>query len=379
MAPRNLARLVAEHQSMCNRESYRDFHNRDSLTQGGPRAWLTDADHNVCGPKEDCKKRTSVVRSGQLRIHTFWARTLWFNTNAFEDEGPDPFIPEDIYIRLIPALELASAMLDLSDEFMIRVLCAPMLTKHNETTGKEDVSLDPDYEVTEADRIKYKQFLCQLPDYQLVYFGHPVSHFDSEGDFIYASCGHEAPDEDGPFLLYYNICSSFIDFYNYAQWKTFRDEHIRLVHFHFALILIHEFAHGVLLARVANPLFANKADSDEFRREKTESSIHPEFLIHPDHHRAELGFAWEYYFFGFILGLYDSREIEGFTDPNTVISAYSSTRGSFCMTDDIVQVLSDKIYSSTLSTETLARVAADGTSLELINMASKLVARGRQK
>ena len=279
MPHRNLARLVAEHSSLCNRESYRDIQSGDSQNQDGHHAWSTDANHEFCGFQKDCKKRTAVVRSGQLRIHTFWARSLWFNASGIVDyEVREPLIPENIYLRLIPVLELASAMLDLSDEFMARSLCAPTLTKHDKRTGKDHLSLDPEYEVTEADRMKYKQFLCQLPDYQRVYFRHSASHFGSEGPFRDASCLYVAPSEEGPFIISYKISGSFIDFYTHTDWMKFSEEQIRLVNFQLVLVLVHEFAHGVGFARVGIPMFAHKMDSDKFRDQETE------FLFHPDHY-----------------------------------------------------------------------------------------------
>lgn len=332
--------------------------------------------------------------------------SLWYDLQNFESilSGPDAFgstliipfidegwgslipwgllIPEDIYIRLVPVLELASAMVDLSDEFMTRILCAPTLDNDDKNAGKGEVYLDPEYEVNEADRAKYKQFLCQLPDYQRVYFGHPASHFGSEDDFLYASCTYQAAEQDYPFLIAYEISGSFIDFYTSAEWSKFTEEHIRLVNFHFALVLVHEFAHGVQHARDRSPLFRHDTDSTVPLDHLPERL--PEPLAHPNHCRNELGFAWEHYFFGALLALGDDSEKYDFTDPNTALTAETwdlakcYPLGWLRVSDDIIRVLTDNIFSSNLATETLARVVADGTSLQLFKMAEKMVARGRK-
>ena len=313
-----------------------------------------------------------------------WYKTHWHHPdtqNALTGEGLAPLLPEYVFTRLAPALELASSMLDLSAEFMTRILCAPTLVSMDEETKKQDMTLDPEYETTEADRIKYKDYLCQLPDFQLICFGHPVAHLGSEVEthVRMARCGCKWGDQSSPFCIWYEFGSPFIDFYTSTEWMRFSDEHIQRINMYFAKVIVHEFAHGVGHARYGHPTFADRAGPSPYA-----GTSLGELLCHPDHRERELGRAWENSFGGavFCVGMDTDRML---TRPDIALLAHEwiprTEHGSDWreVDQDVLEILSKKIRHSNLSVETLARVAASGTSLELVNMAEKLAARGRRR
>lgn len=327
------SRLEASGKELTDRPASRNYAHKPTQQSIGPQI-----SH---GPAASTAA-TSLLEG--YPIPPFWSRGKWrtlsvrdaYDEDTVFDWEPTDVVPDYVYDRMKPALQLACAMLKYSDPFMTRIFCAPILDD-----GTRRGVLDAEYSTSAADHREYRSFLQKLRHSYCLYIGDCVMRSGKPGHAF--SSYHLTTTGKEQFVCQIDL--SYMDFYYRPNYEAFSEQHKRKLHLFLATTLVHELCHTIARARRISPNHRRQADIDA-GVDFTEFNF-DEFRYHPRQTEAELGFTWEAYFFGEthhpIDPEADGDELEhaGYSKPFLVKAYIAHEKRHRYLDDDVIEGLFD--------------------------------------
>ena len=275
------------------------------------------------------------------------------------------------YLRMVPALRLATMMLKHSESFMVKVLCADI--KRNLAPGLWDwIHLDTEYVQTEDDKAKYRRCLIEMSRSCLVFMGQ-----DDRDRACMKDNNHgwtaTAANEDGSRVQLSQIHPSYLAFFSRDDYDDLDTDRKNRALLSLAVTLVHEVVHA---------LFSYRVHKAELR-----GSVHAtikeyfcagirEVQFHPTNLEVELGYAWEHFLFGYII----SDDVDSTTlSPMKCVATkaiewfyckflhkFDDLRDSILVEDAVVQGFFDYELWMDCTTARENKVAMDGGSLGIL-------------
>ena len=200
------------------------------------------------------------------------------------------FLKREAYNNMRASFVLASAMLSHSKEFLVRVLCAPIVQTRHDMCGMVKHTLNPSYCASSDDYKKYQALLLEFEESMYTFFG--KCEDEGYGKYFRWSNTH-IRDDNGKRVYWNQISAEYLEYYSSHDCIKPCDRKLGM-DFHLACTLVHEFVHLVYHARKATGCLDPAELFDD-------EDLQGECLYHPSHSKAEFGFAWEYYVFGYRL------------------------------------------------------------------------------
>lgn len=224
------------------------------------------------------------------RHFNFRASALTADTTG--EEGNEPFLEVQVYERMVPALRLASLLLEFSLPFYTKIFCANIIF-----VGQQ-YAFDPTYESTDTDIQRVRDLLVEVSDRTRFYCRTPFVAPDSpHHEIVLGSSEVRTGGEPLPTPAHslIGISKRTIDFFSQDGYGEIDAETKTSQLVQLAFVLVHEQAHAIFNHKWAeDPELSN--DEREFVRRVAPRE--PMYHMQMDHRYYELGFALQAWIHG---------------------------------------------------------------------------------
>ena len=228
-------------------------------------------------------------------VHSFW-RQENFRLGTVEDDAltlpssSSPrrdrrgMLPDDVYRRMLPALQLATSMLQICSPFFQKILYAE-IGATVDAEGSEIMIFDPDYEPRPSEAREYYDDLVEIVRYYRIFTGVSSTTLQGYGDTRVLT------DATGQIVSC--LASGFFQSFESPRYELLTIEALYSMGFMLAVTCVHQ---------LAQTIFEGRDLADSVGRARRGEAKAPEPRFEESDPEAKVGHGFERYLFGGRLG-----------------------------------------------------------------------------
>ena len=254
---------------------------------------LSDLRAYGISPNPAGRSRPELATNGT--VHSFWRQenfrlgtveddALTLPSNSSPQRDRRGMVPGDIYRRMLPALQLATSMLQVCSPFFQKILYAE-IGDTVDADGSEIIIFDPDYAPSPSEAREYYDDLVEIDRYYRIFTGVSSTILHGYGDTRVLT------DATGQIVSC--LAAEFFQSFESPGYELLTAEALYSMWFMLAVTCVHQLAHTVLEGRDL---------ADSVGRARRGEAKAPEPRFEESDPEAELGHAFEHYLFGGRLG-----------------------------------------------------------------------------